>query len=104
MSWYHFIAYFFAGALVTNSIPHFVMGATGRKFPTPFSNPPGKGESTARLNVIWALGNFFVGYLLLQPGDFHVSPGWPILTFFIGATAMSLMLAKHFGSVYSPLE
>ena len=104
MSWYHYIAYFFAGALIANSVPHYVMGATGRKFPTPFSVPPGTGESTAMINIVWALGNFFVGYLLLQVGNFSVSAGWPVLTSFVGAAAMSIMLAKHFGSVYSPLQ
>lgn len=104
MSWYQFIAYFFAGAFAANGVPHFVMGVTGRKFPTPFSVPPGTGESTAMINVLWALANFFIGYLLLQVGDFFVSPVLPVLTLFIGASAMSIGLAKHFGGVYSRLE
>lgn len=104
MSWYHYIAYFFAGAFIANSIPHYVMGTAGRRFPTPFSVPPGTGESSAMVNVLWGMGNFIVGYLLLSVGVFSHSLGWSLLAFALGAVLMSLMLARHFGSVYSPLE
>ena len=104
MSWYHYIAYFFAGAFIANSVPHYVMGTTGRRFPTPFSVPPGTGESSAMTNVLWGMGNFFVGYLLLCVGTFSHSLGLSLAAFAVGAGAMSIMLSKHFGSVYSPLE
>ena len=104
MIWYHYIVYFFAGALITNSIPHWVSGLMGRKFPTPFAVPPGVGESSPKLNIIWGLGNFFVGYLLLQIGSFSITAGLAAVPFFIGLVVMSLMLAKHFGSTYSPFK
>lgn len=101
MIWYHFVAYFFAGVFLANGVPHYVLGAAGRKFPSPFANPPGKGESSALLNVIWGLGNFSVGYLLLQVGTFTSGFTYSMLAFAVGILLMSIMLAKHFSSVYS---
>ena len=101
MVWYHFIAYFFAGLFLANGIPHYVLGAAGRKFPTPFANPPGKGESSAMVNVMWGLANFTAGYLLLQVGSFSSGYTGAMLAFVLGILFMSFMLAKHFGSVYS---
>jgi len=40
-----YIASFFAGALLCNSIPHLACGLRGETFPTPFANPRGKGPS-----------------------------------------------------------
>ncbi len=58
MAWYVYVAYFFGGAFLGNFVPHFVNGVSGRKFPSPFGKPPGKG-------VILALVQRFVG--ALQP-------------------------------------
>ncbi len=104
MTWYHLIAYFLAGIFVVNGIPHLLMGLTGRKFPTPFAKPAGIGDSTAVTNVVWALFNLFVGYLLLQPGSFETAPGFSMFAFLAGIAGMSLMLARHFGGLYSPQE
>ena len=38
MRWYFFVAYFFGGAFLVNAIPHFVIGVSGRSFPTPFAS------------------------------------------------------------------
>ena len=74
MEWYVYVARFFAGAFIANAIPHFVSGVQGRRFPTPFSSPPGKGESSSAINVIWGSANAFVGYLLLyRVGSFLTS-------------------------------
>ena len=35
MRWYHYLALFFAGAFLVNSIPHFTNGISGRPFPSP---------------------------------------------------------------------
>jgi hypothetical protein len=42
MYWLHLIAYFFGGAFLSNAVPHFVSGVTGRPFQSPFAKPPGK--------------------------------------------------------------
>ena len=43
MPWYDYAAYFFAGAFLANSIPHFVQGVCGNQFQSPFASPPGRG-------------------------------------------------------------
>ena len=68
MSWGQSVGAFFAGAFLLNAIPHFVKGVCGDKFPTPFSKPPGKGLSSAPVNVVWGLFNLLVGHVL-----WHVS-------------------------------
>ena len=52
MKWYQYIAGFFAGAFLTNVVPHFVNGISGNAFPTPFANPPGQGLSSPLTNVL----------------------------------------------------
>jgi hypothetical protein len=96
MEWYNYLAAFFAGAFLSNAVPHFIKGVSGDKFPTPFSKPPGKGLSSAVTNVIWALFNIIVGYLLYKISK--VSPGnmMSLIIFFAGFTAMSLMLGNNF--------
>ena len=102
MAWYHFIAYFFAGAFFCNALPHYFRGVTGQKFPTPFAVPAGTGESSAMTNVIWGLANLFVALLLLQAGEFVFGLTWQMGTFMLGFTVMSVMLVKHFGQLYTP--
>ena len=57
MPWYFYLAWFFAGAFLTNSLPHLAQGLSGNRFQTPFASPPGVGESSARLNMIWGFAN-----------------------------------------------
>src|SRR5689334_11208016 len=72
MLWFHFPAYFFAGAFFANFVPHFVSGVLGRTFPTPFASPPFRGQSPPRVNVLYGMGNLAVAYaLLLHVGDFE---------------------------------
>jgi len=73
MAWYVYVAYFFGGAFLGNFIPHFVNGISGRKFPTPFSKPPGKGLSSPLVNVLWGVLNLVFAYLLIfQVGTFDI--------------------------------
>jgi hypothetical protein len=96
MPWHELVASFFAGAFLANVVPHFVHGISGDRFPTPFANPPGKALSSARVNVVWALVNLVVGYLLFRLGKV-ASGDYAILTvFFAGIAAMSLHLSVHF--------
>ena len=66
MKWYHYIAYFFGGVFLVNSVPHFTNGVSGRAFPSPFASPPGQGLSPAWVNVLWGLFNLLVG-LVFSP-------------------------------------
>jgi hypothetical protein len=98
MEWYIYLAHFFAGAFLANCVPHFVNGISGRKFPTPFASPPGRGNSPAPVNVIWGLANLLIGYLLLTAiGHFTPRPSLDSLSVGLGITVMSLILALSFG-------
>ena len=66
MPWYHYLAHFFAGAFLANGVPHFVQGICGNKFQSPFASPPGAGESSAIVNVLWGFFNFIVAGALLR--------------------------------------
>jgi hypothetical protein len=95
MPWYDYIAAFFAGMFLANVVPHFVHGVSGDPFPTPFAKPPGKGLSSPTINVLWALLNLAVGWLLFRIGVFAANLG-SLLIFFAGIAAISLMAAKGF--------
>jgi hypothetical protein len=96
MKWYHFIACFFAGLFLGNAVPHFVQGVSGNYFPTPFAIPPGKGLSSPTLNVIWALVNLVVGYILLRAGKVSPARKWGLVVFFAGFAYVSIMLSIAF--------
>jgi len=96
MKWYHYIAVFFAGSFLTNVIPHFVNGVSGNPFPTPFSNPPGKGLSSPLTNVLWALFNLLVGYLLLRISKMTSKNKLALVIFFLGILWISINLSLTF--------
>ena len=96
MNWYHYVACFFAGMFLTNVVPHFVHGVSGDRFPTPFANPPGKGLSSPTLNVLWALFNLLVGYLLVRVGKLSSGGDLALVTFFAGIVAISTMMSLRF--------
>src|SRR6476646_10224164 len=92
MPWFHFPAYFFAGAFFANFVPHFVSGVLGRTFPTPFASPPFRGPSPSHVNVLYGLGNLAVAYgLLLHVGYFEPRSALHGGTFGLGLAAMSLL-------------
>ena len=95
MKWYQYIACFFAGAFLANFVPHFINGVSGNAFPSPFANPPGKGLSSPTVNVLWSLFNLLVGYFLFNGGKV-TNNKWTKLIFFIGVSAMSIMLSISF--------
>jgi len=100
MKWYHYIAYFFGGAFLVNSVPHFTNGVSGRSFPSPFASPPGQGLSPAWVNVLWGLFNLLVGYLLVcRVGSFDLKKTRDVAIVGIGGLAMGLMLAQAFARV-----
>jgi hypothetical protein len=96
MKWYHYIAAFFAGAFLTNSIPHLIHGISGDPFPTPFATPPGQGPSSPTVNVLWACLNLLVGYLLLRVSKTSTRNNWSMLVLFLGVVAMAIQLSYVF--------
>jgi len=98
MRWYLYIAYFFGGAFLVNAVPHFMNGVSGRRFPTPFATPPGKGLSSPIVNVLWGAFNLLIGYLLVsRVGEFHLHHKCGIPTIAAGGLVMAVMLARAFG-------
>ena len=100
MKWYHYIACFFAGMFIANMVPHFINGISGVAFPTPFSNPPGKGLSSPTVNVLWGLFNLIVGYVLFRAGKISNSKIWSVIIFFVGILLMSVMLSQGFADIH----
>jgi hypothetical protein len=98
LSWYHYIACFFAGMFLSNVVPHFVHGISGDRFPTPFASPPGKGLSSPTVNVLWALLNMAFGYILFRVGNVVSGNALAILAFFAGIAVISTMSSVRFAS------
>ena len=104
MRWYHCVAYFFGGAFLANTVPHFVNGVSGNAFQSPFASPPGEGVSSSTINVLWGLLNLAVAYLLIcRVGSFNLRKTTHAITLGIGALLMSLMLARAFGRFHGGL-
>ena len=97
MIWYDYLASFFAGMFLANAVPHFVHGISGDSFPTPFADPPGKGLSSPTINVMWALLNLAVGYILFRVGKVWNGDGLSLVVFFAGIVAISTAMSVHFG-------
>ena len=98
MNWPSLIAYFFGGALLTNGIPHFVAGAMGHPFQSPFARPRGQGQSSSVVNVLWGFMNFVVAYVLLSRiGTFDVHNSMHVGAAAAGSLLIALQLASHFG-------
>jgi hypothetical protein len=98
--WYHYIACFFAGLFLANAVPHFVHGISGNRFPSPFAHPPGKGLSSPTVNVLWALFNLVVGYILFRVGRVcHGSD--TLIVFFAGIAVISIFSSVNFARKHS---
>jgi hypothetical protein len=101
LNWHHFIACFFAGLFLTNVVPHFVSGISGDRFPTPFANPPGKGLSSPTVNVVWALFNLVVGYLLFRVGKVSSGDTLALVLFFAGIAVISIFSSVRFAQKHA---
>src|ERR1700678_1603649 len=93
MNWYDYIAAFFAGMFLANVVPHFVQGICGDRFPTPFAHPPGKGLSSPTVNVLWALLNLAVGYILFRAGRVSGGGDTALGVVFAGMVAMNTLVS-----------
>ncbi len=93
MNWYEYIACFFSGMFLANAVPHFVQGISGNRFPTPFAHPPGKGLSSPTVNVVWALFNLVIGYILFRVGKVSTGDDLALAAFFAGVVVASIVLS-----------
>jgi hypothetical protein len=100
MPWYFYVLELLGGAFLANAVPHFVQGISGNPFPSPFAKPPGQGDSSPLVNVLWGFGNLVAGALLLHffwpQGDAAWS-GW--IAVGAGALFLAVQMAIHFGKV-----
>jgi hypothetical protein len=101
MPWYDYIACFFAGMFLANVVPHFVHGISGDRFPTPFAKPPGKGLSSPTVNVVWALFNLAVGYILFRVGKVSTGDYSVLVIFFAGVAVLSTMSSVRFAEKHA---
>jgi len=98
MHWYDFLAYFFGGAFLANSVPHLTNGMSGRPFQSPFAKPPGRGLSSSTVNVLWGFFNLVVAYLLvICVGVFSLRNAVQVAALGAGALAVSVSSARGFG-------
>ena len=98
MEWIYFISYFFGGVFLANAVPHFVSGTMGRPFQSPFAKPPGKGLSSAMVNVLWGFLNLVVAYVLLcRVGSFDLHSTVHIVVMGSGVLLKSITGARNFG-------
>jgi hypothetical protein len=103
--WYHFVAYFFGGAFLANTIPHLVNGISGLPFQSPFASPPGEGLSSSTVNVLWGMFNLAVAYgLIVRVGRFELRQTRHMVVLALGALLMALSLARHFGQFHGGLR
>ncbi len=100
MSWHVYVAHFVAGLFLANAVPHFVHGISGAPFQSPFASPPGVGESSPLINVLWGFANLVAGYvLLIGIGNFTNALSLDALVVALGILTTGMGLARHFGHV-----
>jgi hypothetical protein len=96
----HVFAYFLAGAFSANFVPHFVSGVLGHTFPTPFASPPFRGQSSSRVNVLYALFNLAVAYALLtRIGTFEPRSAFHASAFGLGLGGMALFITRSLARI-----
>lgn len=98
MDWLYLVSYFIGGLFLCNAIPHYVSGAMGHPFQSPFAKPPGEGLSSSTVNVLWGFANLAIAYLLIcHVGDFSLRSTADVAALGLGFLLMGLMGARHFG-------
>lgn len=97
----HYLSVFFGGAFLTNAVPHLVSGVLGRPFQSPFAKPRGVGLSSSTVNVLWGFANLVTAYLLLvRLGASDWESGLDVSAAGLGALALALFAARHFGKFH----
>ena len=95
-----FLSYVFSAFCFVNGIPHFFQGVCGNRFQSPFASPPGVGESSPLINVLWGAFNFLLGYIVLYiAGFFEVGQNIATYVFVLAVFASSIILAVVFGRI-----
>jgi hypothetical protein len=88
-------ALFFGGAFLANFFPHFIAGVSGRDFPSPFAKPPFRGLSSPMVNVLYALFNLAVAWVLIMvAGGFEPRRVAHVAVWAAGFGLMSVNIAR----------
>jgi len=102
MSILQFVAWFGAGGLLINTLPHLIAGLQGRSFQSPFAKPPGKGLSSPLTNVIWGFINLAASWALFtRVGEFDLANCAHAGAAAFGGLFSGVFLAVHFGRIYA---
>ena len=81
------IWYFIMGFLLGNGVPHFVFGAAGKIFRSPFGQ-----KSRPRVNVLWGLSNFALATIIaIGLIAFNLYNSYALIAMLIGFWLMMLM-------------
>ncbi len=100
MSFWSLLADVFGGAALINAVPHLVSGLMGRRFPSPFAKPPGRGLSSAIVNLVWGFANLALAYVLLRfVTKLDFSNDAEAAAFAFGMLLLGLLLAWRFGNL-----
>lgn len=83
-----------AGAAFINAVPHGYAAVTGAPFPSPFGDPPGRGNSAPPVNAAWSLANLALGRGLVR-GPRGSRP--PLAAVLAGGFVMAVALSWFFG-------
>jgi hypothetical protein len=94
-----YLALFFAGAFLCNSLPHLVAGLQGQPFPSPFATPRGVGNSPPLVNFLWGLLNAVAGLVLLSLQPPTIGLNAPFIVVLAGVLVLGVFLSLHFGKV-----
>jgi hypothetical protein len=94
-----YVSDFFAGAVICNGLPHLLSGLQGIPFPSPFAKPPGVGDSSPIVNVLWGSFNLLVGILLLAWHPVVVGFHRDFAVLAVGFVLMGWGTAHQFGKV-----
>lgn len=73
------IWYFLIGMLLSNGVPHFVFGAAGKIFKSPFGQ-----KSKPKVNILWGLSNFILATIIVA--------GLILLNLYSGYSLIALLL------------
>ena len=99
--WFHYIAWFFGGAFLANTIPHLVNGISGSPFQSPFASPSGVGLSSSTVNVLWGMFNLVIGYVLVvRVGRFDLRQTKHVVVLGLGILVIAIMSALAFGRLH----
>ena len=93
----YYIAMFFSGLFICNSLPHLASGLRGEAFPTPFATPRGVGRSSPLVNVFWGCANLLVGGFLLARHGIPAATDPAFVAGCLGFVVMGVFSAIHFG-------